>query len=94
MKTTVELDQKRAWKRCLYDALSEMDLKAFSQKLELAKRAFEKRYHDLNCSRNPDPLEVAELTDALHVLHALEFLKDKTGGQSPQPLTIRTEPPP
>jgi len=62
MQTTNSPDQ-RLWKRCLQDALFELDPQAL-------------RRLELNSTANPDSLELAELMDGLHTLRALGFLKE------------------
>ena len=75
MQTTNSPDQ-RLWKRCLQDALFELDPQALRRKLEAADKAIEVRRLELNSTANPDSLELAELMDGLHTLRALGFLKE------------------
>ena len=75
MQTTNSTDQ-RLWKRCLQDALFELDPQALRGKLEAADKAIEMRCLELNSTANPDSLELAELIDGLHTLRALGFLKE------------------
>jgi hypothetical protein len=75
MQTTHSPDQK-LWKRCLQDALFELDPQALRMKLEVAGRAIEMRRFELDSAANPDSLELAELVDGLHTLRALGFLTE------------------
>ena len=75
MQTTNSLDQ-RLWKRCLQDALFELDPLALRGKLEAAAKAIEMRRAELYSSADPDSVELAELMDGLHTLRALGFLKE------------------
>lgn len=74
MQNANSTDQ-RSWKRLLQDALFEFDPQALRGKLEAADKAIEMRRLELNSTANPDSLELAELTDGLHTVRALGFLK-------------------
>jgi hypothetical protein len=78
METTNSVDE-RLWKRCLQDALFELDPRALREKLEAADKAIEMRRLEINSTANPDSLELAELTDGLRTLRALGFLKESSG---------------
>jgi hypothetical protein len=75
MQTTNSVD-KKLWKRCLQDALFELDPQVLRGKLEAADKAIEMRRLELLSTANPDPLELAELMDGLHTLSALGFLTE------------------
>lgn len=68
--------EQRFWKRCLQDALLELDPRALREKLEAAHRAIEMRRLELNSTANPDSLELSELRDGVHTLRALGFLNE------------------
>ena len=70
---------QRLWKRCLLEALFELDTRALRKKLEAADQAIEIRRLELTRSANPDSRELAELIDGVHTLRALGFLKESDG---------------
>jgi len=74
----IQLDQ-RLWKRCLQDALFELDPQAARKKCEAAHKAIETRWLELNAA-DPDSPELAELMDGLHTLRALGFLMEANDG--------------
>lgn len=80
MQTTDSMDKKfeKLRKRCLQDALVELEPQAFWEKLEAADQAIEMRL-ELNSTANPDSLEFAELRDGLNTLRALGFVKGSNG---------------
>ena len=78
MQTTHSADQ-RLWKRCLQDALFEMDPQALREKLKAAEKAIEIRRLQLNSNGNSDSLELTELIDGLHTIRAFDFLKESNG---------------
>jgi hypothetical protein len=75
MQTTDSMD-KKLWKRCLQDALFELDPQALLGKLEAADKAMEMRRLELQSTGDPDSLELTELADGLHTLRALRFLTE------------------
>ena len=75
MQTTNSADE-RLWKRCVQDALFELDPQILREKLEAADKAIEIRRLELTSSANPDSLELAELMHGLNTLHTLGFLKN------------------
>jgi hypothetical protein len=78
MQTTDSVD-KKLWKRCLQDALVELEPQVFWKKMEAADQAIEMRRLELNSTAKPDSLELAELRDGLNTLRALGFLKGSNG---------------
>jgi hypothetical protein len=78
MQTTDSVD-KKLWKRCLQDALVELEPQAFWEKLEAAVQAIKMRRLELNSTANPDSLKLAELRDGLNTLRALGFRKGSNG---------------
>ena len=74
MQPTSSADQ-RLWKRCLQDALFELDPQAAPKKCEAAHKAIEIRRLELN-GADPDSPELAELMDGLRILRALGFLME------------------
>lgn len=68
------------WKECVYEAMFELDQHAFRKKLEIARMAIEARRMELDESSNPDPIELAELSNHLHTIYALGFLKNRSEG--------------
>jgi hypothetical protein len=80
MMRTINSADQRLWKRCLLDALFELDTIALRKKLEAADQAIEMRRVELTRSANPDSRELAELIDGLHTLRALGFPKESNGG--------------
>jgi hypothetical protein len=60
VQTTNSTD-RTLWKRCLLDALFELDTQALREKLEAADTAIEMRRVELTRSANPDSPELAEL---------------------------------
>jgi hypothetical protein len=65
------------WKRCLRDALVELNPQVFQEKLRIAKEAIDMRLVELQSHKNCDPFETAQLVDGLNTLYALGFLKDR-----------------
>lgn len=65
------------WKRCLRDALVELNPQVFQEKLKIAKDAIDMRLVELESNKNPDPFETAQLVDGLNTLYALGFLKER-----------------
>lgn len=65
------------WKRCLRDALVELNPQVFQEKLRIAKEAIDTRLIELESSANSDPFETAQLVDGLNTLYALGFLKER-----------------
>lgn len=78
MQTTDSMDTK-LWKRCLQDALVELEPLIFWEKLEAAYQAIEMRRLELTSPAGSDLLELAELRDGLNTLRALGFLKGSNG---------------
>jgi hypothetical protein len=76
---TANLVDERLWKRCLQDALFELEAEALREKVEAAVKAIEMRRVELIRSANPDSGELAELMDGLNALRALGFLKESNG---------------
>ena len=75
MQTANSADEK-LWKRCVQDALFELDPQILREKLQAADKAIAMRRLELNASANPDSLELAELMRGLNTLHTLGFLKN------------------
>jgi hypothetical protein len=65
------------WKRCLRDALVELNPQVFQEKLRIAKEAIDLRLVELQSNKNPDPFETAQLVDGLNALYALGFQKER-----------------
>ena len=75
MQITKSTDE-RLWKRCVQDALFELDPQTLREKLEAADKAIAMRRLELTSCANPDSLELAELMHGLNTLHTLGFLKN------------------
>ena len=73
---TTNLTDERLWKRCVQDALFELDPQILREKLEAADKAIEMRRLELTSSANPDSRELVELMRGLNTLHTLGFLKN------------------
>ena len=65
------------WKRCLREALVELNPQVFQEKLRIAKEAIDTRLVELESNANSDPFETAQLVDGLNTLYALGFLKER-----------------
>lgn len=65
------------WKRCLREALVELNPQVFQEKLRIAKEAIDMRRVELESNANPDSFETAQLVDGLNTLYALGFLKER-----------------
>ena len=65
------------WKRCLREALVELNPQVFQEKLRIAKEAIDMRLVELESNANSDPFEAAQLVDGLNTLYALGFLKER-----------------
>jgi hypothetical protein len=63
------------WKRRLEEALVELDPQTFPEKLNAAEKAVRMRRVELEFDANSDSRERSELSDALHTIYALGFLK-------------------
>ena len=60
------------WKKLFQDAVLEANPGAFRKRLEAARRAIEDRLLEINSARDPDPLELAELTYAQSTVSVLQ----------------------
>jgi len=65
------------WRRCLRDALVELNPQVSPEKLKIAKEAIDMRLVELESNANSDPFETAQLVDGLNTLYALGFLKER-----------------
>ena len=61
-----------SWKQLFEDAILEANPGAFRERLDAARRAIEDRLLEINSARDPDPLELAELTYAQSTVSALQ----------------------
>jgi len=75
MQSTNSIDE-RLWKRCVQDALFELDPQILREKLEAADKAIEKRRLELTSGADPGSGELVELMRGLNTLHTLGFLKN------------------
>jgi hypothetical protein len=74
---TVNAADPVVWKQSLREALLELDPKSFGKKLEAAREAIDVRLLEQRSAANSDSVEVYELLDGLHILYAIEFLKER-----------------
>jgi hypothetical protein len=61
-----------SWKQLFQDAILEANPGAFRERLEAARKAIEDRLLEINSARDPDPLELAQLTYAQSTLSVLQ----------------------
>lgn len=71
MRATNKGDQT-SWKRFFQDAVLEADPRAFRESLETARKTIEGRLLEINSARDPNPLELAELTYAQRTVSVLQ----------------------
>lgn len=61
-----------SWKQFFQDAVFELDPHRFEKKLEAARMAIANRLLEINSNGPPNPLELAELTDAQRTVAILQ----------------------